>query len=159
MTNFFSNDLEFEDCTPPKLKEQINKESERMIPSTSKKEYDRIYNDFKKYLVAQKTTKISSSTVFGYFTYLATEKIFVYSTLWKNYSALKAELKIHENFDISKFDKIVPYICSFKKGYVAKKSLIFEQDQIDKFMSDAPNSEYLLHKISFFWFIWWIKNP
>lgn len=137
-------------CTPPEVEDQIKAEKEQLIPEKSKKEYKRIYNDFKAYLKQINTSKISENTVHGYFIHLAKKK-YQYSTLWKHYSALKKTFLVQDNIDIEQFKKIIPYISSFRKDYVPKQSNVFEPEQIEKFMNDADNKTYLIHKIGF-WF-------
>ncbi|KAH0811327.1 hypothetical protein GEV33_011464 [Tenebrio molitor] len=68
------------------------------------------------------------------------------SSLWEQYSMLKAALNVHENVDIRKYNKLTAFLKRHV-GYEAKKSLIFSRDEIDKFLLNAPDDTFLLIKV------------
>lgn len=69
------------------------------------------------------------------------------STLWANYSMLKATLSIRHNVDISKYLKLRALLKRQADGYKLKKSKILTKEQINKFIQEAPDKECLMIKV------------
>ena len=59
--------------------------------------------------------------------------------------ALTASL---QDIDIGKFNKLIMFIKSQTEGYEPKKSKVLEKEQIQRFISDAPNNLFLMTKVS-----------
>lgn len=70
------------------------------------------------------------------------------STLWSTYSMLKSTLAVKNNIDISKYIKLIAYLKKQNVGYKAKKSKIFNRNEINHFLRDAPNESYLMWKVN-----------
>ncbi|XP_031351581.1 uncharacterized protein LOC116176899 [Photinus pyralis] len=69
------------------------------------------------------------------------------STLWKNYSMLRSMLNVRENIDISKFMKLQALLRRKSVGYEAKKFKILQYPELERFINEAPNTEYLAAKV------------
>lgn len=69
------------------------------------------------------------------------------NSLWTKYSILKAMLIVNENVDISCFDRLAPFLKNKSIGYVPKKSKVLTGDQVMMFLNNAPDENYLLHKV------------
>ncbi|KAK4885519.1 hypothetical protein RN001_001790 [Aquatica leii] len=63
------------------------------------------------------------------------------------YSMLQCSLNLHQNVDISKFNKLHALLKQASVGYVPKKSKILEEDNINKFINEADNELYLAMKV------------
>ncbi|KAB0801731.1 hypothetical protein PPYR_03917 [Photinus pyralis] len=94
---------------------------------------------------AQNVTVISENVLLAFFTIMS--KSYKSSTLWKNYSMLRSMLNVRENIDISKFMKLQALLRRTSVGYEAKKSKILEYPEIERFINEAPNTEYLAAKV------------
>lgn len=70
------------------------------------------------------------------------------ASLWSKYSMLKSTLLVHENINISGFTKVIAFLKKCNIGYESNKSKIFTREEVNKFMKEAPNDEYLLTKVS-----------
>jgi len=70
------------------------------------------------------------------------------STLWSIYSMVKSMLQVNENVDISKYRKLQAYLKRKNDGYEAKKSNILTMDEVVRFLSEAPDDNFLLMKVA-----------
>ncbi|KAK5646365.1 hypothetical protein RI129_004829 [Pyrocoelia pectoralis] len=68
------------------------------------------------------------------------------STLWSVYSMLKSTLNIKENINIEKYTKLIALLKRKHDGYLPKKSKILEMTELEKFINEAPNEDYLMIK-------------
>ncbi|XP_050501217.1 uncharacterized protein LOC126881172 isoform X2 [Diabrotica virgifera virgifera] len=69
------------------------------------------------------------------------------SYLWTRLSMLKTTLKAYENVDISSFSSLFAYLKGKSKHHKAKKSKALNAWQIQHFLTEAPDSTYLLMKV------------
>lgn len=69
------------------------------------------------------------------------------STLWSTYSIIKTCLSIKQNINISKYMKLRAFLKKKNAGYVPKQSKTLSRDQFEKFLENAPNDKYLMHKV------------
>ncbi|XP_031332895.1 uncharacterized protein LOC116163187 [Photinus pyralis] len=97
------------------------------------------------YRSSKGTYSFSENVVLGYF--LDLSKKMKPSTLWANYSMLKATLMLKQNVDITSYNKLRAYLKKQSVGYKAKKSKVFTNEQIREFMMNAPDDTYLMAKV------------
>ena len=76
-------------------------------------------------------------------------KKFKASTLWSHYSMVKSKLILEKNLDIRKFLKLTAFLKRKNDGYSAKKSKTLDADQVQKFLTEASDEEYLLIKVRY----------
>ena len=60
---------------------------------------------------------------------------------------LKSMFIMKHNFDISKYIKLTAFIKQENIGYKPKKSNIFTREDINTFLIEAPDKNYLLLKV------------
>ncbi|XP_045476285.1 uncharacterized protein LOC123681945 [Harmonia axyridis] len=60
---------------------------------------------------------------------------------------LKLMMRIHDNIDGSKFHELEAFLKRKSKCYEPKKSQVFSREDIVKFLKNASDQEYLLHKV------------
>lgn len=133
--------------TPPEIRDAANLASFDLIPTKSKLIYERRYRRFEVYLEENNIKLISENVLLAYMAKLSeTNKS---STLWSTYSMINSMLKIKRNIDISKFIKLRAFLKKKNIGYVPKKSKTLTREQFEKFLTEAPNDKYLMHKVSF----------
>lgn len=141
------NSEEFVAGTPPEVRELANLASMDLIPEKSKIIYERSYYKFEKYLEQNHINMISENVLLAYMAKLAEN--YKSSTLWSAYSMLNCMLKIRRNVDISKFMKLRAFLKKKNVGYVPKKSKTLTREQFEKFLTEAPDDKYLMHKVIF----------
>jgi hypothetical protein len=61
---------------------------------------------------------------------------------------LKATLKAKENTNIEKFGAVIPYLKKLNVGYCTKKSNVLTREQIETFLKQAEDGEYLFMKVN-----------
>jgi hypothetical protein len=64
------------------------------------------------------------------------------------YSMLKSTLECKKNVDIAKYHKLRILLKRQSKGYKAKKSKVLSEQQIEKFIVNAPDNTFLSTKVS-----------
>lgn len=145
--NSSDDDLEMM-CTPPEVRVLAASTSSDLLPEKSKRLYMNAYNQLKTWCEERKVVKVTENVLLAYFKEKSEGK--KVSTLWANYSMLKSTLAIKENIDISKFFKLVAFLKQKNSSYKPKKSKVFTKEEINKFIVEAPDDEYLSKKVYFF---------
>ncbi|XP_028132030.2 uncharacterized protein LOC126892541 [Diabrotica virgifera virgifera] len=140
-----SDSSEFEDNnTPPDILEQVNITVQSLLPQKSKERYEKQYLNFKQWAKEKHIRTYSENVILGYFSILApTLKA---STLWSKYSMLRTMLQIKENVDI-KYPKVIAFLKRQNQGYKANNAKTFSREEVNKFLLDAPDHNYLLMKV------------
>ncbi|XP_050315414.1 uncharacterized protein LOC126749762 [Anthonomus grandis grandis] len=135
-----------DDCsisgTPPELTEAVNAASLELLPVKSRNKYNYAYNRFMDYRTNKNVISFSENS------FLELGSKMKSSTLWANYSMLKATLTIRHDVDISKYSKIRAFLKRQAHAYKPKKSKILTKEEINKFIKEAPDKEYLMIKVA-----------
>jgi len=61
---------------------------------------------------------------------------------------IKLVLKVKHNIDISKFYNLTAFLKKANDGFRPKKSKVLEREEVEKFLSEAPNGVYSMMMIS-----------
>ena len=117
-----------------------------IIPEKSKSRYEATYATFKKWCTEKHIAVISEKAVVAYFVHRST-KLKSPGSLWAEYSMVKSTLNLNDGIDISKYAKLVAFLKSKNAGYRPKKSLVFSREDMNRFLTEAPDHEYLLMKV------------
>lgn len=133
-------------CTPPAIKEAAQAVVENLLPAKSKPAYDREYQIFNTWCRQKGALNVTESVILVYFQEMSQTK--KASTLWTNYSMLRACLNIYRNCDISKFPRLQAFLKRQSQGYQPKKSKILDSADIDRFLLEADDLQYLANKVS-----------
>lgn len=115
------------------------------IPSTSQSRYNRIYQDFHKWNKIKGATPVSQAVLLKYFSELAERS--KPPTLWAYYSMLKNTLKLYDNTDMHSWSKLRNFIKQQNTGYKSVKSKLFTRTEIEKFINEAPDDQWLDLKV------------
>lgn len=133
-------------CTPPEITEAANEATLQLLPAKSKERYENAYKKFMCWYEAKNCKRISEKEVLAYIA--EKSKVFKASTLWSEYSMLKATLSVHKDTDISKYCKVISFLKRHADGYQPKKSKILTKAEIEKFLLEAPDISYLMMKVA-----------
>lgn len=90
-------------CTPPEMREEAEQLNEELLPQKSKSVYLKTYEIFKHWCLSKGAAAISENVLLAYFNEYANDKK-------AHFSMLKANIKLKENIDISKFFKLIGYL-------------------------------------------------
>lgn len=125
-----------------------------LLPEKSKIRYTGVYQIFEDWCNAKKVSEINEDVLLAYFAE-KTKHNYKSSSLWSTYSMLKSTILINKNVDISKFSKLIAYLKRQADGYQAKKSRVLSRIEIERFLREAPDQEFLMLKVEnmFFYFI------
>lgn len=116
-----------------------------LLPGKSRGQYENEYERFKSWCDNKNIKKTSETVLLAYFSELA--KIYKSSSLWSKYSMVKAVLSVRENIDASRFSKLIAFLKRKSDGYKPKKSKIFVKEELDRFILEAPDQEFLMMKV------------
>lgn len=132
---------------PPDVEEAANRATLDLLPQKSRQQYDIAYKRLIEWCKMKKVAdKFTENILLAYFE--EKSKLWKASTLWSNFSMIKASLQIKNNVDISKYYKLIAFLKRKSVGYRPKKSKIFTSEQINTFLNEAPDTKYLMIKVA-----------
>lgn len=65
---------------------------------------------------------------------------------------LKKKILIEKDIDIKKYSKLNNFIKNKHVGYQPKKAKVFSPSELNGFLKNAPNAEYLATKVNIYIF-------
>lgn len=134
-------------CTPEELIAIAQETTNNLLPEKSKERYRLIYKKFNEWREQNNATSFSERVLLAYFNCLKKDKTYSPSTLWSIYSMLAKTIQLNDNVDISKHKKLLSFLKKENVGHQPKKSLVLQQEHLQKFLSEAPDLVYLFHKV------------
>lgn len=87
----------------------------------------------------------SESVLLAYFDQLA--KKYKPTTIWSLYSKLKSTINTKEKIDIISYKILSAFLKKQSRGFHRKKATIFTPEQIQSFLTKAPDDKYLAMKV------------
>ncbi|KAF2879539.1 hypothetical protein ILUMI_26623, partial [Ignelater luminosus] len=130
--------------TPPDIILAAREATANLLPSKSKKIYEKAYADFMQWCDRKGVSNYTENVLLTHFSEVS--EIYKASSLWSYYSKIKSTLLIHRNVDISKFSSLIAFLKAKSCGYKPKQSKILSREQVLKFISEAPDDIYLMIK-------------
>ncbi|XP_031327417.1 uncharacterized protein LOC116181409 isoform X2 [Photinus pyralis] len=134
-------------CTPPDVLAIAKTATNDLIPTKSSRVYNHAYERFLTWCNEKNITNYSENVLLAYFCELATNLKMKSSTMWSQYSMIKALLNLKHGLDISKYMKLRAYLKKQNEGYTPKKSKVFTKEQFEDFLNNAPDEQYLGIKV------------
>ncbi|KAJ8914029.1 hypothetical protein NQ315_012053 [Exocentrus adspersus] len=125
------------------LEDAVKEVMDGILPKKSRKIYEAQYDTFVKWCCQRKLENVNEDV-------LLKSKTLSSSTLWAHYSMLKTMLNVKRNIDVSKFYKLSAFLKRKSEGYKPKKAKVLTLDQIDKFLLEAPDKDFLMIKGRFY---------
>lgn len=133
------------DFTPPELDLLAQNASECTLPEKSKNLYMSAYEDFLTWKTNKNAVSFSEKVLLAYFYEMSTK--YKPSTLWSKFSMIKSILKIKNNVDVSKYATLAAFLKRKSDGFQSKKSKILTSNDIERFLNEAPDDQYLATKV------------
>lgn len=115
------------------------------LPEKSADRYLKAYERFLQWQKSQNTDSFSEETMVSYFTESA--KAYTHATLWSMYSMLKATISSHHLVDISRYAGLLAFLSNKNESWISKKVNVIADDELQKFLQEAPDFEYLAVKV------------
>ena len=69
------------------------------------------------------------------------------TTLWATYSMLKSTIHQKENITIENFKSLIVFMKRKAEGYIPKHAKVLKTTEVEKFLKEAPNNQYLATKV------------
>lgn len=139
------SDTDEDICTPPEITEIANTATLNLLPEKSRKQYEIAYNRFREWCADKKAVHFTENVLLAYFSERSTKV--KPSSLWSEYSMVRASLSVKHDVDIKTYTRVMAFLKRNSVGFRAKKSKIFNRDQIYKFLKEAPDLQYLMKKV------------
>jgi integrase len=117
---------------------------ETLIPTLSKKNYEKSFCEFEEWKSANNISNNSEKVLLAYFSEL--RKKYAPSTLWVKYSHLNAMILSRCGVGLSQYTILKKFISRTNEGYEPGKAKIISSDQIHDYLKNGPQSE-LVFKI------------
>lgn len=132
--------------TPPDIQETAKEVMLHLLPQKSQEIYERAYKKFMDYRQEKNIQSFSENVFLVYMADLS--KTMKSSTLWSQYSMLRAVVNVKQNIDISKYMRLRALLKQKSVGYCPKKSKILTREEFHKFLCHAPDVKYLMMKVN-----------
>lgn len=117
-----------------------------MLRENSRKRYQSAYKIFMSWCSSKQFEELTEDAIFTYFEELS--QTYSSTTLWSLYSMLRSMLFIHHNINMEGHTKLKAFLKAKSRGYKAKKYKVFTQEEVNKFITEAPDETYLASKVS-----------
>lgn len=115
------------------------------IPETSRLAYESSYNSFTEWLKDQNIKTISEKVMLSYF--IKKSPFSKPTTLLCDYSKLRRMIYLKKNVDIFNFKNLVTFLKNENSSYSPIKPKAFKRAEIEKFLSEANDNQFLLIKV------------
>lgn len=132
-------------CMPPERRSRAEEMRNKSLPQKSSKRYQQRYNLFLKWKLQHDVAVTSENVILAYIEELSKEM--APNTLWSVYSMLKRYIKRYENINIKNYTELQSFLKANAKGYHPKKAAVFLDRDLDRFLAEAPDALYLVHKV------------
>lgn len=112
---------------------------------SSDKRYKQLYNKFQAWKASQSETSNLEAVVVSYFKEIVGKQV---STLYASFSMLRTTLKVNDNVDIGTYPALRTLLKEADlNGYKSNRSKAFTEDEIKKFINEAPDETWLDVKV------------
>lgn len=132
--------------TPSKVVSDVECSFDDLLSYMSRERYERTYREFQEWRKKNNTTSCCERTLLAYFSSVA--KKCKPPSLWARYSMLAKTLKINDGISINKYLKLKAFLKKKSEGYIPTKPTLFSEQEMKKFIMEAPDSEWLVVKVS-----------
>ena len=133
------------DDVPPEGAEISKRSFNDLLPEKSKERYELAYAKFEDYKKKICTTSSSQNILLEYFTEL--KKKYKPSSLWNYYSMLKRMIIFKEKIDIGQYCALTSLLKKEAEGFQRRKTKVFTIAEMNKFLQEAPDVQYLAYKV------------
>jgi integrase len=132
---------------PRTVPELADEASLSLIPKTSGAKYEQEYDKFILWCKTKGTADgdCSETVILAYLYELSSR--YAPSSLWCKYSMLHKLIGIRNGVDIGTYSTVRAYLKVHSTGHIAKKSSVFTHEQINQFLNEANDNDFLHLKV------------
>ena len=80
-----------------------------------------------------------------YFNRLRNEKKFASSSLWAKYSMINYKMQTIHGIKLQSYPRLTILMKSFEQGYIRKTANVFSNQDIEKFIKEAPDNDEFVY--------------
>lgn len=132
--------------TPEELKQKVINAELSFLPEKSREKYLKAYNTFNEWRNTKGAITFSETVLLSYFIELSQTR--QSSTMWSIYSMLKSTIKTKHDVHIESYPKLISFLKRKSVGHKSKKSKVFTAHNIQTFLNEAPDCNFLAAKVS-----------
>lgn len=110
--------------------------------------YKQSYEVFTKWQESNGITSFDENVLLKYF--VEASKSYKFSTLMSMYSMLKNTLSRNNNVDLSSYKELLAFLKEKSVGFEKKKFKVFTDEEVNRFLAEAPDEHYLAMKVTKF---------
>lgn len=112
----------------------------------SKRRYETAYKRFSDWCKKKKIRLPTESDCLAFF--VERGNFLKPTSLWTEFSMINALLVPQKGVDLKQFSSLTEFMKQRASGYQSKTTKVFTREQITKFLKEAPDSQYLMMKVS-----------
>ncbi|KAJ8664477.1 hypothetical protein QAD02_006139 [Eretmocerus hayati] len=135
-----------DEIVPVALRNAAREVELNAMPPKSRQLYTAAYNAFKKWRRSKGTNSFCEDVLLTYFSELSNH--YAASSLWSTYSMLKSTILSYDHVDIGKYNRVLSFLKRKKREHTPKKSEVFTREQAHRFLTTAPDDEFLIVKVA-----------
>ncbi|KAJ3643905.1 hypothetical protein Zmor_026587 [Zophobas morio] len=147
MSGILEDKDENEVFVPSAVLDEVLEAINKVVPAKSKHSYEKEYTNFCEWRKRKHAKGVDERIILAYIS--ERSKNAKSSSLWSYYSQLKKMLSVKENIDISRFHQVSAFLKQQSVGHRPKKSNVFTPEEMERFLDNASDDEYLLQKVIF----------
>lgn len=119
--------------------------AQQILPDKSYDRYVQAYDKFMEWQKSQNTNAFDEDVLLAYF--YETAKTFKPSTLCSVYSMLRSAIHCRHDVNIAQYNRLIAFLKKKSVGFESKKSNVFTAEEMNRFLTEAPDAEYLALKV------------
>lgn len=119
--------------------------SSHSLPVMSQIKYNRVYQQFQTWNKSNGWCPISEDLMLKYFKYLSVKS--KPSSMFAIYSMLKSTFRANDDIEIGTYARLLEYLKEKNAGYKPVRSKLFTEDEIERFINEAPDDRWLDVKV------------
>ncbi|XP_044593466.1 uncharacterized protein LOC123271256 [Cotesia glomerata] len=135
-----------DESTPPEILKKADEVINNLVPQVSRPKYEAAYNKFMKWRKNKKVKSFSEPILLTYFSDLAETKL--PSTWWSTYSMLRSMIDIKHKINVYMYSGLIAFLKQQNKGFKSKKAETLDAEQINQFLLQAPDNQFLTIKVA-----------
>lgn len=116
------------------------------LPEKSRALYESVYTSFMDWRKSNNINTFDEDVIVEFFKELL--KKYTPSSILTRYSMLRSTLEINHNIFLKQYSKLRSFLKEINSGYKKKSYKTFTSEEINKFISEAPDEVYLPAKVA-----------
>lgn len=117
-----------------------------LMPVKSKSKYELAYDKFMAWIKSKQIKSLCDSVLLAYFDELS--ETLAPTSLWSTYTMLKSLIHTRHNVNIHDYATLIQFLKRKSEGYAPKKAKVLSEDQVQQFIKEAPDDQFLAVKVN-----------